>query len=286
MGKQRRGRSERDTVGYLTEAKMQDMAKTLNARDYEILKLLDRFRCMSSEQIYKLVPSIDGLDAFSELSTGKDRCNKRLRMLFDNHFINKYSPLLGVGEGTSKQYCWLDKVGKYILTGDISAKSKKNIPPDYLHCSAVVDMFIYFKHLNEIKPGTVRYFRNENKQTTALLIPDITIALNIDDKPRLFFIEIDRGNNKESSEVSKLRKYDDWKNGYLWKQEEWAKLIDNCPFPDMIFCVDDEMKYHKSRITRINKAVSGYNMNIIFTTFSMILEDVDYFVNCNEYIHN
>lgn len=278
MGKQRKGRSERDPIGYLTEAKMQEMARVmLNDRDLEILKLLDRFTCMSSEQIYKLVPKVEGFDAFCELATGRDRCNKRLRTLFDNYFINKASPRLGPGEGSSVQYCWLDRAGKYILSGETNPKVKKILPHDYLHCCAIVDTFMYFKQLNEMNPGTVRYFRNETKQPTSSLIPDITVALNIDGKPKLYFIEVDRGTNKEATEVTKLKKYADWKNSFAWKEEEWASLIDNCPFPDMIFMVDDNMKYHNARMSRIKKALSGYNINVIFTTFSSILEDVDYF---------
>ena len=276
MGMQRKGRSERDTIGYLTEAKIQEMSKPLNQRDYEILNLLNRFTCMSSEQIYKLVPPVAGLSSFSELSTGVDRCNKRLRMLFDNYFINKSSPRLGNGEGTSKQYCWLDKAGKYIISGELNAKIKKILPHDYLHYCAIVDTFIYLKQLNNIVPGAVRYFRNEVKQSTSLLIPDIVVALNLKNTPKVYFIEIDRGNNREAVEVKKIRNYADWKNSYVWKQEEWARLIENCPFPDMIYAVDDKMKYHNSRISRIKKATSGYNVNVAFTTFSE-LHDVGYF---------
>lgn len=279
MGKLRRGRSERNTVGYLTVGKIEDWAnKYLNDRDLEILKLLDRFRYMTSEQIYNLVKPVDGYKAFNELATGRTRLNKRLRILFDNFFINKESPQLPYGEGTSPQYCWLDKGGNYLVSGCIDKKVRKDLPQNYLHYGAIVDVFIYFNKINKINPGTVRYFRNEPKQKSIELIPDCVVMINDKGIPRPYIIEVDRCYKKEKEEINKIKKYANWKLSSTWKREQWASLVKGCVFPKIVYLVDDTRKYWNSRVTRMEKEIKNFNIDIEFIPLNKIYEDCNIFI--------
>lgn len=269
MGKQRRGRSERDTIRYLTEGKIDDLAKGLNSRDMKILELLKRFRYMNTEQLYQLVPRTGSHASFKELATGHTRLNKRLRFLFDNFFINKESPQLPYGEGTSPQYCWLDKCGAYIMTGDIHYPYSKYLPQNYSHYSAIVDTFIYLNSLNtNMENRPVRYFRNEVPFKTVNLIPDCIIVGNFGEvKP--YILEIDRGYKKEKIELAKIETYATWKASYLWKQEEWARLVKSCKFPKIIYLVDDKRKYWGSRVARLKKGIPP-NIDVEFIELSKI----------------
>lgn len=272
MGRIRRGRSERDTIRYLTEGRIDDLAKQLNARDMKILEYLSKFRYMNTEQLYKLIPSVGNYEAFNNLATGYTRLNKRLRFLFDNFFINKESPQLPYGQGTAPQWCWLDKGGEYIMSGDIHKPYSKYLPQNYLHYSSIVDTFIYFNRLNKILPNKpIRYFRNETKLDTINLIPDCMIVGNFGEvKP--YIIEVDRGYKKEKLEINKIETYATWKASYLWKQEEWAKLVKSCPFPKIIYLVDDTRKYWGSRVARLKKGVPA-TLDVEFIELSKIYTD-------------
>lgn len=272
MGRERRGRSERDTIRYLTEGKIEDLAKELNPRDMKILELLNKFRYMNTEQLYQLVPRVGNHASFKELSTGYTRLNKRLRFLFDNFFINKESPRLPYGEGTSPQYCWLDKGGVYLMSGDIHHDYSKHLPQNYSHYSAIVDTFIYLNKLNNVMENKpVRYFRNEVPFKTVNLIPDCIIVGNFGEvKP--YILEIDRCYKKEKIELAKIQSYATWKASYLWKQEEWAKLVKSCPFPKIIYLIDDSRKYWGRRVARLKSHIPP-TLDLEFIELSKIYTD-------------
>src|SRR5690606_17928518 len=95
---------------------------------------------LNSEQIMLLTKAGGGERPFHELSQGQKRCNERLRILYDLHCINKWSPRLAIGEGTSKQYVALDRAGCKLL--GIERRIRQEIPQDWRHRSLIMDVYI------------------------------------------------------------------------------------------------------------------------------------------------
>lgn len=249
MGRLRRSRNQREEVGVITNEWVEANCTRVTERDREILKLLGQFSIMSSRHLYQLVPPAGKEQAFRDISNGQQRCNDRLRVLYDLHCVNKHSPLLPPGSGTSVQYIWLDRAGARIL-GIENFRRRKTLPQDYLHSARLLDTYCVFKTMEREGVLEIKYEGVEAPQKTWPLIPDLLYVLRMNKKGYMFLIEVDRCEKKEKEELEKIQSYRDWQLSNQWLQEEWAKVMPVPRFPRIIYVFDEDKAKWKGRAKR------------------------------------
>lgn len=255
MGRLRRSRNEREEVAVITNEWVETNCMYLTERDHEILRLLQRFPLMNSRHVYELV------DGFYHISRGQQRCNDRLRMLFDLHCINKHSPLLPPGNGTSPQYVWLDRAGAKLL-GIEKFRRRKELPQDYLHSSKVMDVYCLFVRMKREGLLEIKYESVEEKAKTWPLIPDLFYIIRMNKKGYIFLIEVDRSEKKEKEELEKIQSYRDWQLSNQWLQEEWAKIMPTPRFPRIIYAFDEDKSKWKGRAKRFQRAADTMGLRL------------------------
>lgn len=253
MGRLRKGRHEREEVGMITQEWVEMNCARITERDKEILKLLATYSVMSSRHLYTLTPGAGGEKAFSSIKRGQQRVNDRIRILFDLHCVNKHSPLLPPGQGTSVQYVWLDRAGAKLL-GIENFRRRKSLPQDYLHTSGVLDVVCDFVQMERDGLLEIKYQSIEQKQETWPLIPDAGYIIRRNGKGYIFFVEVDRSEKKEKDEVEKIESYRDWQLSNQWLQESWATVMPVPRFPRVIYAFEESKSKWKGRATRLQKA--------------------------------
>lgn len=249
MGRLRRSRNHREEVSVITNEWVEMNCARVTERDMEILKLLEQFSIMSSRHIYQLTPPTKRNQAFYHINHGQQRCNDRLRILFDLHCINKQSPLLPAGSGTSIQYVWLDRAGAKLL-GIENFRRRKTLPQDYLHTARVLDVYCMVKEMEREGLLEVKHEEVEAKQKSWPLIPDLLYILRIQQKGYIHLIEVDRCEKKEKEEIEKIQSYRDWQLSNQWLNEPWAKIMPVPRFPRIIYAFDEDKAKWKGRAKR------------------------------------
>lgn len=232
-----------------------ELMRYLTLRDMKILELLAKYRILTSAQISDFTAIYkDEITPFCSIKSGLQKCNKRLRILFDIGVIEKKTPLIEMGKGTSVQYCWLSNLGLQLF--GINSKARKDLSPDYLHTSGLADIAFKFHSSTQIK---ARYVEPEKRQkTTSLLIPDIVAAYEKNGIPNFLIIEYDRCTKPLKAEKDKIKKYRDWALSRLWYGEDWCRLVKNpthMEFPRLIYVIDDNKPYYQAREREIKKFV-------------------------------
>lgn len=225
----------------------------ITKRDMEMLKLLQRFSVMSSRHLCALTPGTDDELPFHAIKRGQQRCNDRIRILFDLHCVNKHSPLLPPGQGTSVQYVWLDRAAAKLL-GLESFRRRKSLPQDYLHTAGILDTHCTLTEMERKNELEIKYHAIEQRYSSWPLIPDLLYVIRMDKKGYIFIIEVDRSEKKEKHEVEKIQSYRDWQLSNQWLQEEWATIMPVPRFPRVIYAFDESKSKWKGRATRLRKA--------------------------------
>lgn len=252
MGKIRRGRSQREEVPVISTEWVRDRSHILTSRDMEILRLLKEFPVMKVEHLYELVPPStlrNGVQIrpFYEAVKGLSLCRQRVRRLFDYHFVNKYSPKLGLGEGTSPQYIWLDRAGyKYF---GLEGRPLKKLSSEYLHHSHIVDIYVELIRLERKGIIHIDYLATcyKHKPKTASIEPDLIVAFRKGKYGYRYFIEVDSCEKKETEELRKLDKYRDWELSSQWIKEPWASFYKR-RFPVVLYVFSGEERKVKRRL--------------------------------------
>jgi hypothetical protein len=263
MGRIRRSRHEREEVGIITNEWVEMNCARITKRDMEILKLLARFPVMSSRHIRTLTP-------FREISRGQQRCNDRIRILYDLHCVNKQSPLLPPGQGTSVQYVWLDRAGAKLL-GIENFRRRKSLPQDYLHSAGILDVHCAITEMEHEGELEIKYHAIEQRHPSWPLIPDLLYILRMEKKGYICIVEVDRCEKKEKDEIEKIESYRDWQLSNQWLQEEWANIMPVPRFPRIIYAFDESKPKWKGRATRLRRAAERCGLK--FTTCS--ISDID-----------
>lgn len=269
MGKIRRGRQEREEVGNITQEWVDMHCARITERDKEILKLLGQFSIMSSRHLCVLTPPAGGENAFYTISRGQQRCNDRIRVLYDLHCVNKQSPLLPPGQGTSVQYVWLDRAGAKLL-GIEKFRRKKSLPLDYLHTAGILDTLCCFKEMERASILEIMYQEIEQKQKTWPLIPDLLFIIRANQKGYIVLIEVDRCEKKEKDEAEKIREYRSWQLSNQWLQEEWASIMPVPRFPRVLYAFDESKPKWKGRATRLQKVAEDCGLKFSVCGLSQI----------------
>lgn len=253
MGRIRRSRNQREEVSIITQEWVDTNCARVTERDMNVLRLLSQYSLLSSRHIHFLTPAASKSPAFHEISRGQQRCNDRLRILYDLHCINKYSPLLPPGSGTSVQYCWLDRAGAKLL-GIESFRRRQTLPQDYLHRTQIMDLYCDMIALERNKELEIRYASVEPHQKTWPMIPDLCFIFRANQRGFLLFVEMDRCEKKEKEEISKIEDYRTWQLSNRWLQEEWARVTPSPRFPRLLYVFDEEKPRWQVRAKRFRQA--------------------------------
>lgn len=262
MNQQRRRRNERNPVRIITNEWVENNCVNVMPRDMEMLKLLTRFPLMNSEHLYLLTPGAGGQPPFYTLNTGRKRCNERIRALYDMHAINKVSPQLPVGEGTSKQYVWLDRAGVKLL--NIERRIRHELPQDYKHQSLVLDTYCALVVGHREKDWQAKHLVTEVGYQSSGLIPDLTAILRRENKGTILFIEVDRSEKKESVEKAKLLKYKEWELSRNWVAEPWNQHLPKPYFPTVVYLFDESRPRWKRRLGVLQKYSEQIGLRSVF----------------------
>lgn len=271
MGR-RRSRNEREDLGPVTPKHVEAVRARLTERDMAMLELLHRFGVLSSRHLYFLTPGRGHHAPFYALSKGQQRCNDRIRVLYDLHVVNKYSPPLPPGQGTSVQYVWLDRVGARLL-GLEHFRPKASLPKDYLHRIRIVDVYCALVQLEREGKLEIKYLSVEQPVQNWPLVPDFVTVIRANRRGYVFAIEVDRGEKKLRDEEEKLVRYRDWRLSNDWLREEWARLMPSPRFP-RIFYVFEEGQRWRFRATQLQKVAESLRLRFTacgLSEFSQVL---------------
>lgn len=257
LGKVRKGRSEREHVPTITSEWVNEHLYVLTPRDKEMLKLLAKFPVMTIDHLVALTPksqfvSGKSMNPFYENEQGHKVCRDRVRRLFDYHFVNKFSPRLGLGEGTAPQYIWLDRAGYKLL--NVQGRPPKTLTIEYLHHAKILDTYITFIELERQGIIEIDYLEvcYAYKPKTCNIEPDIIICFRKGNYGYKYLVEVDTGEKKESDELNKIDKYRDWELSGQWIREEWGEHYKR-RFPTVLYVFSGESRKTSRRITMFKK---------------------------------
>lgn len=266
MTTKRRRKGQRKEVRIINNEWVDNNCTNVTERDMGMLKLLAKFPILNSEHLRILTPRTDDHKAFYELSQGTKRCNERIRILYDLHCVNKWTPRLPIGHGTSKQYVALDRAGIKLL--NLERRARNEIPQDWKHQSLIMDVYCQHVEAERNKKWENRYLEREEKQVSSFLIPDLVSVLKRDNKGAAFFIEVDRSEKKESMEKDKLKTYYEWYLSKSWVQERWAVVLPKPIFPTVVYLFDEEKKGWKRRSTILHQTAYHIGLKAEFMGLS------------------
>lgn len=256
MGKIRKGRSERTPISSITQQWVKEHRYLLTPRDIEMLKLLKQFPVMKIEHLVELTPATylpNGkiIKPFYECNQGMKMCRDRIRRLFEYHFVNKYSPRLGLGEGTSPQYIWLDRAGYKLF--DMPGRPNKTLTSEYYHHSSILDVYVLFKRLERLKIIQIDYLvACYDIQTDYHIVPDLIVCFRKGRYGYKYLIEVDTGEKRESDECKKIEKYRDFELSGQWIKESWGELYRR-RFPMILYLFTSDEKRLKRRMNVFKK---------------------------------
>lgn len=281
MGKIRRGRSQREDVPTISQEWVEQHMHILTPRDKEIIKLLRMFPVMTIDHIVTLTPETSlpngrVIPPFYKNKKAYQLCRDRMRRLYDNHFVNKYSPRLPYGEGTAPQYIWLDRAGyKYL---NIGGRPMKTLTTEYKHHARILDVVCMFTEMQRDGLIIIDYLKvcYTYKPKTSNIEPDIIVSFRKGQYGYKYFIEVDTGEKKESEEMKKLTKYRDWELSSQWIKEEWASLYKR-KFPVVMYICSGENSRAKRRTNVFSKHAKEEDLHatcIEFSDFALKIDDL------------
>lgn len=252
MGSLRRGRNERQEIKRITDEYLESIRHKITPRDMEILKLLDQHPLLSSSHLLELCPGAGNQQPFHMLAKGQQRLNDRLRVLFDLNLIHKYAPPLAPGEGTSKQYVWLDRGGAKLI--GTRRRTTAKLPANYLHTHCVMELYVELRRLARIKHLDLFVSHIEQPLSTLAIVPDLVVLYRRQGFGYLYIIEVDRCEKKEADEIAKIKAYRDWQISGLWLREGWARILPTPKFPHVLYLFDPVRPSWKKRQTAFRRS--------------------------------
>lgn len=246
LGKIRRGRSQRGDVATINKEWMMQHSHILTPRDVAMLTLLRTFPVMTIRHLWQLTPVtfLKGgrrLSSFYECAKGEQLCRDRVRRLYDYHFVNKFSPRLPLGEGTSVQYIWLDRAGYRFF--EMDGRPPKTLSIEYLHHTQILDRYCTLTILERTGVIKMDFLHTcyTAKPVSGNIEPDLIVAFQKNGYGYKYLIEVDTGEKKESDELRKLERYRDWELSGIWIREEWAGIYKK-RFPTVMYIFSNDRK--------------------------------------------
>lgn len=233
-------RDYRPEIKQITKQWVKENCKNITSRDLGLLKLLyeNNRRILRRDQIETLYPEF----------ASTDRLNKRLKLLYKMHVIDRVYPPVGIGKGSSQQHICLDRAGiillgleKYNKPVNYDLHGNKCFPLGWEHKLKINDYKCNITNICKTIGAKILMYNVEKPiaYNGKKLIPDIFCMLQYNNKGYLFFIEVDMG----TEDIPYIKKkIDSYKELYLSKQwitQEWNKFFKNPTFPRVLFMTEN-----------------------------------------------
>lgn len=245
----------RPEVKQITKQWVRENCKNLTERDMGLLKVIHQHRIIRRDQLQVLYPEFPSTDFL----------NKRLKMLYQKHLIDRIYPAVGLGKGSPKQHLCIDRAGAIVLEIEkfnkpiqTDADGLKSLPLGWEHRMMVNDYKCAIvesckKVGAQLKMCTIEkpYLFNDTK-----IIPDITCLIIHKGKGYTFFIEVDLG-TEDTAYIK--RKVDNYKDYYLskrWHTEKWAQVFKTPTFPQVLFFTENGRIKRKNSIEEYTEGSS------------------------------
>lgn len=238
----------RPEVRQVTKQWVKENCKNITDRDIGLLRAIhdNKRRLLRRDQLERLYPEF----------ASTDRLNKRLKMLYQKHIIDRIYPPVGLGEGSSKQYICLDRAGIILLELEKYNKpiatdsfGNKSLPLGWEHKVMLNEYECIIRETVAKLGGIVRLYWVEEPHPfhDTKVIPDITCLIVHNKKGYLFFIEVDLGTEDIPYIKTKIDNYKDYYLSKQWVATQWAKVFKSPVFPRILFLTQEGRK--KRQIT-------------------------------------
>lgn len=286
---QRLKRWEREEVAQVSRAWVdQNCRHRVTERDLQLARILVRRRLLRRDQIGVLVPGFRGLSKVDAL------VNRRLRVLFDCHVLDRAFPRVLPGCGSSQAVVALDRAGAILLDApfkrlirheqDRSGRIHRVLPLDYLHTLGVNDFEVSLVRWClassvellrwRVDFENVRRFQFNGERQ---LRPDgFGILRYPDGSGKAFFLEYDTGSedirarNRFKKLTEKFKAYAAFKASGAWMQEDWARLLRD--FPLLVFLTEDARRVAPLR--EITTTLGLRSMVDLFSNRQVAIEQI------------
>lgn len=261
---QRLKRWEREEVTQISASWVDENCRhRVTDRDLELGRLLVKRRLLRRDQVEILHPGFRGLSQSAAV------VNRRLRILFDCHFIDRAFPRVMPGAGSSQAVISIDRAGAHLLDEpfkrvikhqkDRLGNIERILPADYKHTLGVNDFECSLvlgseRHGCELLRWRVEHqnLRRFNYNGDQQLRPDgFGIVRLANGKGRAFFVEYDTGSEDIRSRrrfkklEAKFKAYAAFKSSGAWTQEDWAQSLKK--FPALVFLTEDKKRVEPLR---------------------------------------
>lgn len=269
---------DRPEVKNVTKQWVEDNCKYLTDRDMKIIEMLyeNKRRILRRDQLEYLLP-----EEYQFASV--DRMNKRLKLLYEKHVIDKYYPKVGLNRGSSQQYICLDRAGIILLGLD---KYTKPINTDDTGAKTIVSNWQHRVLLNDYECLLIKICKDLGADilfydsecicpyNNSTVIPDIIVVIKHNGKGYSFILEVDRSTERTSVLKNKVDNYVGYSLSREWVSQKWAKIFKNPTFPRICIVTEDNStrrtesirEYTSSMELRISCVKGGEFEQYIFNT--------------------
>ena len=238
---------ERPEVKQITRQWVRENCKNITERDLGLLKIIQQHRIIRRDQLQVLYPEFPSTDFL----------NKRLKMMYQKHLIDRIYPAVGLGKGSPKQHVCLDRAGAILL--DLEKFNK----PIQIDQQGVRSLPLGWEHriaLNQYKCSIVEVCKSLDAQlklcwierpyvyNDTKIIPDITCLILHKGKGHLFFLEVDLGTEDTLYIKKKTDNYKDYYVSKRWYNEKWAQVFKTPVFPQVLFFTENGRAKRKNAL--------------------------------------
>lgn len=234
-------RYDRPEVKQISKQWVRENCKNITERDMGLLRLLRDRRILRRDQIEQLYPEF----------ASTDRLNKRLKLLYKLHVIDKIYPPVGLYQGSSQQHICLDRAGIILL--DIDKYNKpistdpsggKHLPLGWEHRVLINQYECNIRRIVSSLGGEViEYITEESwKYGDGKIIPDIFCLIKCNGKGFPLILEVDLGTEDIPYVKGKIDNYHKYYMSKEWTKLGWCSKFKNPKFPRVLFLTEGRGK--------------------------------------------
>ncbi len=264
---------ERPEIKQITKQWVRENCKNITDRDLGLLNLIANRRIVRRDQIQTLYPVFPSADFL----------NKRLKILYNKHVIDRIYPPVGVNKGSAKQHICLDRAGAILLGMEkynkpihIDQNGQKALPLGWEHRIAINEYECRTKKICG-KLGAKAVLIHTEKPyiyNDTRVIPDLTCVINHNNKGYVFFIEVDLGTEDLPYIKKKIDSYTDYYLSKTWLKEKWARIFKNPKFPRVLFMTEDGRVKRQNTLQEYTKESSIRFVIDFHENFESIVESI------------
>jgi len=239
----------RPTVKKVTREWVRDNCKYITERDMGLIRLIKEHRILRRDQIERLYPEF----------ASTDRLNKRLKLLYQKHIIDKIYPTVGIGQGSSQQHICLDKAGQILL--DLENYSKpiyyteqgaRSLRQGWEHKVMLNEYECQIREVVKELGGIITIYEVERRHNylDTRIVPDIFCFIKCNGKGYPLFIEVDLATETVQQLKDKTDAYREYFLSKSWLKQSWTKVFKSPSFPRILLFTEEGLSKRKDSVTK------------------------------------